>query len=329
MFNGRFRTSVIAGLIAMAASATLSSAGFILGETRTSVSATRDRIDLFALNTGGETGTRFNAVSFNSLFVLGGKSYWGIDDTDEDGVADTLDILNATARTDVSYIRPNPASSANFVFGPVPYAGYRQPNAWTNGVHTMAVDIFSAGPGAPASTGNGYRFARFFVDKGAQVVARGLLGGDVGSSVPFSHNIGTSGAAPVVSVPGTSEHSPILLDLRVSSSFDIPVSATDSDGTVLDITMSVPNLRFVDNIVYPDEPSASKVFRVVGLDASDLVAPYTNYLWYIDFTAIDNSGRVGTKRSYLYLIAPEPATAMGLAMGSTALGRRRKRVEPN
>lgn len=312
------------GAMVLSASA---EAGFVVSQVRSTLSPTLDRLDLYAFNTGGTTGTRLAGISIDPLFIVGGKSYWSVEDTDEDGIVDSLDIFNLSNRPEFSSFRPNPGITSSVIHGPSPFSGYRQPNSWSRGVHAFSVDGLSVPPSPLANSGNGYRFARLVVDKGANVIAQGKIGGDVGPAVPFSLNVGSTSAAPVVSAPGGSEWAPIVLDLRISSNYEIPVSALDPDGRVLDITMNVPNARFLDNMDFPVEPAASKVLRITGLDASDLGYPAGPfYLWPVDFHALDNSGRIGTKTIYLQLLAPEPTTGITVAAIAACATRRRRAI---
>lgn len=297
-------------------------AGFIVSEARTSVSATLDRVDLLAFNTGGETGTKFNGVYFEALYTLGGKSYWSVDDTDEDGVPDTLDVFNAQSRPNTSYVRPIPVQSSTFNYGPMPVGEYRQPNPWTSGVHGFSLFSAGLGVGSIANTGAGYRFARLFVDRGARIVAEGKVGGDVGAMVPFGLNLGTTGTAPTITVTGPRSNSYYVFDLRKSSNFDWTVSAFDADGDALNVLMTVPNNRFFDNLSVTEAPAATKVFHFTNLGLSDIQDPGT--LWGFQFTAIDSAGNVSVKEINAFVIAPEP-TGMAVAAALSWAGRRRRR----
>jgi hypothetical protein len=319
------RKSHLAAVLAtaVAASSSMALAGFTVTAVRTNINASLDRVDIFALNTGGGTGTQLKGVSLNYSTPNGSRVYFTGTDTEvdgngdpaPDGIVDTVDLFNLSTTANKSLIRANTTSTNNSYVGVSPSPLYTQPNPWIDGTTTFAVSIANLGT-TQASSGTGFRFARLFTDASSQGTVAGQIGGDIGTAQPYTVSWGApTNVAPTVAV----SVSPLVIDVSPAGleSGSTVISAADSDGTVASLVAGVLPAVLADNISITGPAAGPKTLSLSGLTYSDLGS------YSIVFTATDNLGATGTG-TVLINIVPEPAT-LGLLAGAGLVALRRRK----
>ncbi len=317
-----------AGVTAVALASSFASAGFTVTQTTTSnVAPGLDRIDIFGLNTGGTTGVQVKGVSLNFATTNGKKVYFTGLDTEVDGngdptpngVLDTVDLFNSATTANKSQIRLNGTPSNNSYVGVTPSGGPVEPNAFIVGTPTFGVSVANLGS-TNASSGTGFRFARLFVDTGAQGTVSGQIGGDIGQGVPYSVSFGAViNAPPVVTVTPPS----LTIDVTPAGleGGSAIVSANDPDvgGSVASLALvgSLP-AQIADNVVISGPAAGPKTITISGLRFNDLGT------YVLSFVATDNLGLAGLSQTFTLNIVPEPTTLGALAgVGLLALRRRK------
>jgi hypothetical protein len=314
-----FRTSILLAGTILASIGSTSLAGFqISTQVTTGVAPGLDRWDFFALNTGGGTGTRINAMEF-ALDVHGGKSYWKVDDLGDggdllpDGIPDTVNIGNFSNTPLKSFVRLANAPSLDLLIGVVPNLGFQQPNPWSGGVSEITLLIVSSARPV-ANTGLGHRFASLVVDAGATVTGLGLVGGDaIGSassiwSVPST----TAPLAPNITLAPV----PLVIDLgRGQTAGESLVRVVDPDTGRSNYNIVFGNItggpgNIADNFLFIPAPGPGRII-LQNLNAAD-VGTYT-----IPMSVTDSTGLSDQKTLEVRIIIPEPMSGLLPVMLST------------
>lgn len=139
-----------------------------------------DAVIVRAFNDGtGGSGTGIIAtnLTFHVLNQDGtdAKAVFKVDDSDFDGIADTVDIANGANDLNLSFVRIGTASQT-FVVSSDPTNATVQPNPWAGGVSTFNV-IETTTATIPANTGSGSVIARLVIPDNAGFTLTGVIAG--------------------------------------------------------------------------------------------------------------------------------------------------------
>lgn len=291
-------------------------AGFTISHTVTSVDATYDQVDIFALNTGGDTGTGLLAVEIAVAADAGDVAYFrstsagapNLTNTSETANRSFIRIDNEDAST-TSLVSRTPAGNWPLV----PAIG-----ASTVGIEDFSVTVAGLAGAKPANTGAGALFATLFVSKGYGAAVTGNVGGEVGSKIPFSFNIG----GPVNTAPEIASVVDAAVNFGSLVSTPLPFSATvnATDAQAADVL----------SLVAGTLPAGVTIGSITGGGTSPeqfvisgtVAYPGSNTTLVVPFTVSD--GSLSTSGSFNIVVTPEPTALGALALGGMILGRRRK-----
>lgn len=311
------RTSIIAAAIgSLVASSAF--AGFTVTNTRTSVDATLDRIDIYALNTGGDTGTGLLAVEMTSASTAG-EAVW------RSTSAGNWNPLNSADTANRSQVRVDPEDvSSSSLVSKTPSAN--QPLAAAYGPSTVALGNFGvviaglSGAIPPQSPVTGNLFASLFVSKNFSSTISGNVGGSAGSKVGFSFvTVGTGGEVPVapVVVPGSTANVVFGQIVTNGAPFSVVVNTTDANAADV-LSLTVGSVAGISNVVVTGGGTSPEAFTITGtvdysLNGTTVVVPVT-----VSDGALTGSG------SFSLVVTPEPTSLSLIGLSGLLMGRRRK-----
>ncbi len=317
------KSLILSSILAATACPAIALAGFTITTKRTQLVAPGlDRIDLFALNTGGGTGTQIKTVSINFASTNGKKVYFNVEDktVDEngepapDGIPDTVDLPNATNVPNKSSIRINTTAANNTYVGVSPTAGLAQPNPWVGGVRSFTVSVANLGT-TQASTGIGFRFARLFVDAGAFGSLSGQVGGDIGGPVAWGPPcFRCTPSPPTVTITAPKLRIDVSPPGLESASAVVSAQSTQTIAS-LSLVGAVP-ATLVDNLQITGPVAGPKSVTLSNLTPAD-VGSYA-----LSFEAFDTFGQRGTQTLTIDIVIPEPAL-LSVLLPMFVLRRRR------
>ena len=313
------RNTIIAAAVS-GVFATSSIAGFVTSYTVTSVSTTLDRIDIYARNDGGGTGTVLLAASISMNADAGKLSYW------RSNLTGAPNIQNGADAPDRSFVRidSDDGSTTSIVSrtpaGNWPIIGPAGPSFNNVAIEDFGATITALAGGKPASTGAGALFASLYVDKNYGGVATGNLGGEVGLKVPYTLSI-TTAAPNVVPVIAPVPDTNVVFGSIVSNGapFSVTVNATDADSAdILALAVgSVPGITGVTVVGGSTSPASFTVTGTVNysLNGTTVVVPVS---------VSDGAGGHTVNGAFRLVVTPEPASLSLIGLGGLLLGRRRK-----
>lgn len=307
------RTFIIAAAIgSLVASSAF--AGFVVSHTTTSVDATLDRIDIFARNTGGDTGTGLLAVEMSSD-ATAGEAVWRSTSAGNWSPTNPADIASRSfVRVDFEDV------SSTSLVSKTPAAN--QPLAAAYGPLTVALGDFGvviAGlAGAiPAETGNGALFASLFVSKNFASTISGNVGGSAGAKVPFSFDVGSVvvNGRPVITPASQTVNVVFGQIVTNGAPFSATVSITDPEGDAITAALGALPASVTGATITPAGGSNYTIAGTVDYSANgtDVVVP---------FTASDAGGP--SSGSVTLHVTPEPASLSLIGLSGLLMGRRRK-----
>lgn len=308
------RTSIIAAAIgSLVASSAF--AGFTVTHTTTSVDATLDRIDIYALNTGGDTGTGLLAVEMTSA-ATAGEAVW------RSTSAGNWNPLNSADTPNRSQVRVDPEDvSSSSLVSKTPSAN--QPLAAAYGPSTVALGNFGvviaglSGAIPPQSPTTGNLFASLFVSKNYAATISGNVGGSAGSKVGFSFNVGPIGGQPPVVASGASANVVFGQIVTNGAPFSVVVNVTDSDSP--SVSLSVPAFAGLSNVqVTPGSSASPAAFTITG------TVNYSLNGQTIDVPVVASDGTLTGNGTFRLVITPEPTSLSLIGLSGLLMGRRRK-----
>ena len=298
-------------------------AGFTITKTTTVLGGGLTQIDLYALNTGGGTGTGLLTYDVTVDGTVGSRAFF------RSTAAGAPNILNTSDTALKSYFRiDDEDSSTSSVVSRTPAA----PATWTlapdQGASTVGQEDFQTAivglQGAKiANTGAGAHFAQLIVNTGYAGTLSGTFAGDTGPGVVIS-GFSLGGAVVVNTPPTVVSPAPqtVTFGSTVSAGapFSAVVTATDVDSadiltaTAGTLPAGVSGVTVTKSIV-----GGVSQFTVQGT-----LAFSTNKTTVtIPVNVTDGTNTVGG--SVVLNVVPEPTTLAALA-GAAGLGliRRRK-----
>lgn len=305
-------SAALGGLLASA-----SWGGFTVSHDVVSVDTTLDRINLYALNTGGGTGTGLIAVELSVNANPGSLAYFRSTSSGSPNVTNTAETpLRSFVRIDnedastTSLVQRTPAG----IWPLTPALG-----ANTVGIEDFTATIASLAGPRPANLGIGVLFASLYVSKGYSGQISGYLGGEMGTKVPFV--VGSPPPPPPTLVISSVTNATVDFGPIVSTPmpYSASVGVTTSDpGALLSLSIGTLPAGVTASISGGGTSPAS--FTISGT----VDYPGTNTTVLVPIIASD--GFSTTAGTYAITITPEPGTLA--AFGCTwVLVRRRRSAE--
>lgn len=306
MFRSAMLVAAISGSVVSS-----SFGGFVMSATTTSVDGTLDRIDLYARNTGGDTGTGLLAVELSS-FSVSGAAVWRSNSAGNWSPTNPADIANRSwvridefdvSSTSLVSKAPSANQPLNPAYGPL-----------TVSLGTFSIVVAGLSGAVPAETGNGAHFASLYVSKNFAASFSGYVGGSSGAKVPF----GSPGPVPVPPVIAPVPDVNVVFGQIVTdgATFSVNVTATDGNqGDTLSLAVGpVPGVS--DVVVTPASALTPAVFTVTGrvdysLNGTTVVVPLSV-----------SDGLFTATSSFRLIVTPEPGM-LSLLVASGCVRRRR------
>ena len=313
-------TSIIAAAIGGLFVASSSFASFVVSRTYTSVDATFDRVDVYALNDGVGTGTGLLAVEMAVDGAVGSNAIFRSTAAGAPNITNTADTPNR------SFVRidSEDASTTSLVSrSPAGNWPLRADlGASTVGIEDFSVVVAGLAGAAPAQVAPGALFARLFVTKAYQGLATGNVGGSAGAKVGFSIQLG-GGVVNVV--PTINSNSGANVNFGAIVTTPLPFSGTvvlaDADaGDVLSLTLGALPAN-VSGVTVTPSGTNPRTFTIAGT-----IAYIGNGTTNIPFTTSDGQSASSPDPTGVFAIrvTPEPASLSLIGLGGMLMGRRRK-----
>lgn len=317
----RFATySFAAGLVAAvcAGFSLPSKAGFVVTGSLTSIDATLNRLDLFARNTGGDTGTELMAVEIFAD-VSSGVSLWRATN------AGGWDVTNAGEAPNRSFIRIDASDPSNTsIANRDPSFPPADPQYGPNTIALADFSVAAASSSVPtaATEPPGALFAQLFVTKNFSAIFSGFLGGSAGPKAPWGFSLHGDPTGPVIENSGVSVDVVFGSTVSEGAPFSVTIHASDADGGDLlhlaagALPPGISNLQ-----ISPATSGSPASFTVTGvvdysLNGLTVVVPIT----------VTDSFGLNATGNFLLVVTPEPASVG--AVGACLLFVRRCRRAP-
>lgn len=314
------RTLIAVAAVSAASLASSAFAGFSFTTTDGGIVGGFQVYTIRAINDGVGTGTELDGYDLTYTLNAGNMAKFLTYDADENGTADTADLLNTSQPAAFGYLRVGNAATTSIV-STSPALGPVEPNQWAS-LNTWSIAAISTG--SEAATGTGAIIAKLFIS-GANPggLITGQIGGNTGDAVPVNYAFGGSGPQPNVAPVVSLSQNSVSIDIASQTAFGpVTASATDADNNLATFAAGAVPATIADNISITGSGTGPYTINGSGFTAADVGT------WTIDFTATDSGNPSLSDMDTFTLTVtnsiPEPTTLAALAgFGLLALRRRK------
>lgn len=300
--------SILVPLSAIAFSASVGSANFVITGIKTDQGAT-DIVELYYRNDGvGGTGTALEAYQANYSGTPLQFRYLPGDPTDPENPGE-VDIYNRPNNPSLSWFRVHPLRQRVFAAEPEVNS-----TAWASPIGTFSVTYatFELDP-LPANTVTGVRFARLVLPDGGRFFLDTRVGGEVGPAVDADYDYFIANQAPTISGAGH-----LVSDAAVPGLRTHRVSAADADGLIESFSVTAPS------------PVLAAGFQIQQISPTDFDIQWNPALvargdYSFSLVAQDSSIQSNSTFSTTLTISVVPEPSAGLLATAMLAARRRRR----